>query len=137
MQMEINQSNRDRMPRIIKLVSKTTFCKFRDKEITFRDMIQIALKLPPHIMLKTKEEYIEEGFDPAWFEQSEKWKVYVKLLYGIDDLDKITIEHLKRPLLPHQQNKRCFRSIYNFTTDLYQDSTAKGKEQSKYKTIDP
>lgn len=67
----------------------------------------------------TKVQLLEEGYEPSFFEDTEKWENFLKLKYGVERIAQITAEQMNETLLPHQQNSRCSRSIYGISTKVH------------------
>lgn len=63
--------------------------------------------------IKTKEQYLAEGFDPQFFENNDYWEKYMCLSFGIKNINQLTLDHLTKEV--KHLDKRCFRSIYSFT----------------------
>jgi hypothetical protein len=63
-------------------------------------------------MIKTKEQMMKEGVGEEFFKDKHKWTAFLKLLHGVKNTSELTSEMLERPLLPHQTNPHCFRSVY-------------------------
>lgn len=52
-------------------------------------------------------------------------------LHGVDSLNQITSAMLSSPLLPHQKNHKCFKSVYNFTKqDVEGGKASKERKQN-------
>lgn len=58
---------------------------------------------------------MKEGVSEEFFKDKPKWTAFLKLLYGVKNTSQLTADMLERPLLPHQTNPHCFRSVYQFT----------------------
>ena len=58
---------------------------------------------------------MKEGVSEEFFKDKHKWTAFLKQLYGVKNTSELTADMLERPLLPHQTNPHCFRSVYQFT----------------------
>jgi hypothetical protein len=115
-QLGLSYDYREKLIRLLPCSTPNVFFKFKKGLLDYYDVFTLALNSShkfkgADLMMK------ECGIDPIEFAEKYEQKMIakLKLKFGVDDINKVSVEKMLEPSLPHHDNQRCFKSIYQFT----------------------